>query len=52
MIQAISVCSRRRAVTEAVEITDNRSPLFELACMFVRFDHIARIIVAAITAAM
>ena len=44
MIQAISVCSRRSAVTKAVEITDNRSPLFEIARVPVRFDHVARFI--------
>ena len=45
MIQASSVCSRRHAVTEAVEITDNRSPLFELARVLMRLDHVARLIV-------
>jgi hypothetical protein len=47
MIQAISVCSRRQAVTEAVEITDNRSPLFELARVLVRLNHVACFIVNA-----
>ena len=35
------------AVTEAVEITDNRSPLFEIARVLVRFDHVASVIVNA-----
>jgi hypothetical protein len=32
-------------VTEAVEITDNRSRLFEIARVFVRFDYVARFII-------
>jgi hypothetical protein len=32
-------------VTEAPEITDNRSPFFELARLLVRPDHIATFIV-------
>jgi hypothetical protein len=47
MIQAISVCRRRHAVTEAVQITDNRLPLFELAGLLMRLDHVASFIVNA-----
>jgi hypothetical protein len=48
MIQAISVCRRRHAVTEAVEITDNRSLLFELAGLLMHLDgHVASFIVNA-----
>jgi hypothetical protein len=32
-------------VTEAVEITDNRSRLFEIARVLVRFDYVARFII-------
>jgi hypothetical protein len=42
MIQAISVCSRR-----APAVTDNRLPLFEIARVLVRFNHIASFIVNA-----
>jgi hypothetical protein len=48
MIQAISVCRRWHAVTEAMEITDHSSPLFELAGLLMRLDdHVASFIVNA-----